>query len=34
MDSEVFEALRREVEKKMIDGHAQDDLNFGWEKAL
>jgi lysophospholipid acyltransferase (LPLAT)-like uncharacterized protein len=34
MDSEAFEALRREVEKKMIDGHVQDDLNFGWEKAL
>jgi lysophospholipid acyltransferase (LPLAT)-like uncharacterized protein len=34
MDSEIFEALRREVEKKMIDGHAQDDLNFDWEKPL
>jgi len=34
MDSETFEALRRELEKKMIDGHAQDDLNFGWGKAL
>jgi lysophospholipid acyltransferase (LPLAT)-like uncharacterized protein len=34
MDSEAFEALRWEVEKKMIDGHAQDDLNFGWGKAL
>jgi len=34
MDLESFEALRLEVEKKMIDGHAQDDLNFGWEKAL
>jgi len=34
MNSEAFEALRRELEKKMIDGHAQDDLNFGWEKAL
>ena len=34
MDSEAFESLRREVEKKMIDGHAQDDLNFEWEKPL
>jgi len=34
MDSEAFEALRREVEKKMIAGHTQDDLNFGWEKVL
>jgi len=34
MDSEAFEALRLEVEKKMIDGHAQDDLNFGWKKPL
>jgi lysophospholipid acyltransferase (LPLAT)-like uncharacterized protein len=34
MDSEAFEALRLEVEKKMIEGHAQDDLNFGWEKPL
>jgi lysophospholipid acyltransferase (LPLAT)-like uncharacterized protein len=34
MDPEVFEVLRLEVEKKMIEGHAQDDLNFGWEKPL
>ena len=34
MTPEAFEALRLEVEKKMIDGHAQDDLNFGWEKPL
>jgi lysophospholipid acyltransferase (LPLAT)-like uncharacterized protein len=34
IDSETFEALRRKVEKKMIDGHAQDDLNFDWEKPL
>jgi lysophospholipid acyltransferase (LPLAT)-like uncharacterized protein len=34
LDSEAFEALRLEVEKKMIDGHAQDDLNFGWKKPL
>jgi lysophospholipid acyltransferase (LPLAT)-like uncharacterized protein len=34
MDSEAFEALRLEVEKKMIEGHAQDDLNWGWEKPL
>jgi lysophospholipid acyltransferase (LPLAT)-like uncharacterized protein len=34
MDSAAFEALRLEVEKKMIDGHAQDDLNFGWENPL
>ena len=34
MDSEAFEALRLEVEKKMIDGHAEDDLNSGWEKPL
>jgi len=34
MDSEAFEALRLEVEKKMIEGHAQDDLNFGWQKPL
>ncbi len=34
MDSEAFEALRLEVEKKMIEGHAQDDLNFGWKKPL
>jgi len=34
MDSEAFEALRRKVEKEMIDGHAQDDLSFGWEKPL
>jgi lysophospholipid acyltransferase (LPLAT)-like uncharacterized protein len=34
MDSEAFEAFRQEVEKKMIDGHAHDDLNFGWEKPL
>ena len=34
MDSEAFEAFRGEVEKKMIDGHAQDDLNFGWKKPL
>jgi len=34
MDSETFEALRRKVEKEMIDGHAQDDLSFGWEKPL
>ncbi len=34
MDSEAFEALRLEVEKRIIEGHAQDDLNFGWEKPL
>jgi len=34
MDSEAFEALRLEVEKKMTEGHAQDDRNFGWEKPI
>jgi lysophospholipid acyltransferase (LPLAT)-like uncharacterized protein len=34
MDSEAFEALRLEVEKKMIEGQAQDDLNWGWKKPL
>jgi lysophospholipid acyltransferase (LPLAT)-like uncharacterized protein len=34
MESEAFEALRLEVEKKMIEGHALDDLNWGWEKPL
>ncbi len=34
MDPETFEALRLEVEKEMIDGHGQDDLNLGLEKPL
>lgn len=34
MESETFEATRLEVEKKMIQGHAQDDLNWGWERPL
>jgi lysophospholipid acyltransferase (LPLAT)-like uncharacterized protein len=34
MDPETFESLRLDVEKKMIEGHAQDDLNLGWEKPL
>ena len=34
MDSKAFEALRLKVEKNMTEGHAQDDLNFGWEKPL
>jgi lysophospholipid acyltransferase (LPLAT)-like uncharacterized protein len=34
MDAEAFEALRQEVERKMLEGHAQDDLNWGWEKPL
>jgi hypothetical protein len=34
MDPETFEALRLDVEKKMIEGHARDDLNSGWEKPL
>ena len=32
--SPEIEALRLKVEKNMIEGHAQDDLNFGWEKPL
>jgi lysophospholipid acyltransferase (LPLAT)-like uncharacterized protein len=34
MESETFEATRLDVEKKMIQGHAQDDLNWGWERPL
>ena len=34
MDSEAFEALRLKVEKNMIEGHARDDLNFGWQNPL
>ncbi|MBM4332843.1 MAG: DUF374 domain-containing protein [Deltaproteobacteria bacterium] len=34
MDSETFEAMRLDIEGKMIQGHAQDDLNWGWEKPL
>jgi hypothetical protein len=34
MDSEAFEALRQDVERMMIQGHAQDDLGWGWEKPL
>lgn len=34
LKSEEFEALRLEVEAKMIQGHAQDDLNFGWKEPL
>lgn len=30
MDSEIFETLRRDVERRMIEGHAQDDLGWGW----
>jgi lysophospholipid acyltransferase (LPLAT)-like uncharacterized protein len=34
MDSVTFEALRQDVERMMIQGHAQDDLGGGWEKPL
>jgi lysophospholipid acyltransferase (LPLAT)-like uncharacterized protein len=34
MDEETFEALRLDVEKKMIQGHAQDDRDWGWERPL
>ena len=34
MDPEVFETLRQDVERLMIRGHAQDDLNWGWGKPL
>lgn len=34
MDPKTFEAFRLNVEKKMIEGHARDDLNSGWEKPL
>jgi hypothetical protein len=34
MDSEAFEAMRQAVERMMIEGHAQDDLSWGWERPL
>ena len=34
IDSEAFEAIRLDIENKMIQGHAQDDRHWGWEKPL
>ena len=34
IDSEAFEAIRLDIENKMIQGHAQDDRNWGWERPL
>jgi lysophospholipid acyltransferase (LPLAT)-like uncharacterized protein len=34
MDSATFEAIRLNLESKMVQGYAQDDLNWGWERPL
>jgi hypothetical protein len=34
MDEASFDALRLEVEKRMIHGHAQDDGKWGWGSPL
>jgi len=34
MDPGVFEILRQDVERMMIQGHAQDDLSWGWGEPL
>jgi len=34
LDSEAFEVVRLDIENKMIQGHAQDDRNWGWERSL
>lgn len=34
MDSSTFEAIRLDLESKMVQGYAQDDLNWGWERPL
>jgi len=34
IDEASFEAIRLEVEKRMIHGHAQDDGKWGWESPL
>lgn len=34
MDSDSFEALRQDIERRMIQGHAQDDLRWGWASPL
>jgi lysophospholipid acyltransferase (LPLAT)-like uncharacterized protein len=34
MDSATFEAIRLDLESKMVQGYAQDDRNWGWERPL
>ena len=34
MDSATFEAIRLDLESKMVQGYAQDDLHWGWERPL
>jgi len=34
MDSDTFEGVRLDLERKLIEGHAQDDLNWGWKTPL
>jgi lysophospholipid acyltransferase (LPLAT)-like uncharacterized protein len=34
MDSTTFEAIRLDIENRMIQGHGQDDRNWGWKKPL
>ncbi|MBU1205975.1 MAG: lysophospholipid acyltransferase family protein [Proteobacteria bacterium] len=34
IDAETFEAIRLDIESEMIQGYAQDDLNWGWARPL
>jgi len=34
LDEKTFEALRVTVEDALIQGHARDDLAWGWERPL
>jgi lysophospholipid acyltransferase (LPLAT)-like uncharacterized protein len=34
MDSATFEAIRMDLESKMVQGYAQDDRNWGWARPL
>ncbi len=34
IDSETFEALRKEFETRLIDGYAKDDVSLGWKEPL
>ncbi len=34
VDSETFENLRKEIENKLAEGYAEDDLGWGWKEPL
>ena len=34
MGAESLEAMRKDIEKDLLEGHARDDLNWGWKHPL